>query len=184
MDAGGRSLEKKYLWERPIDESWSTLQFPNERPPNRDFVLWRKTLPQLRGQGRLHLGPHESVGHKIWNWRYDEDKGALYHRQDDNSDNIYQLSNSRGLTTRANAWGLARVNQARTTAGKLCTVDKIGAYDNYKIISYASPPMQHTAAKSMRDVLKEWGCEWMWTDLRWTGDNTWIAAAISDILHT
>ena len=34
MDAGGRCLDKKYLWKRPPNESWSTIYFPNERPPN------------------------------------------------------------------------------------------------------------------------------------------------------
>jgi hypothetical protein len=33
MDAGGRVLDKKYLKERPWGENWSSLKFPNERPP-------------------------------------------------------------------------------------------------------------------------------------------------------
>jgi hypothetical protein len=41
MDAGGRSLDRKYLTERPLEESWTSLKFPNKRPPARDFKLWR-----------------------------------------------------------------------------------------------------------------------------------------------
>jgi hypothetical protein len=33
--------------------------FPVERPPPKDFKLWRQILPQLRGGGRLHLGKYK-----------------------------------------------------------------------------------------------------------------------------
>jgi len=39
MDASGRAIDKKYLKEQPIGERWSTIKFPNERPPPRDFKL-------------------------------------------------------------------------------------------------------------------------------------------------
>ena len=56
MGAGGRSLDKKYLRERPPLEKWSKMIFPAEQPPPKDFKLWRQILPQLRGGERLHLG--------------------------------------------------------------------------------------------------------------------------------
>jgi hypothetical protein len=39
MDAGGRCIDKKYLWERLADESWSSMLFPRAIPPKRDFAL-------------------------------------------------------------------------------------------------------------------------------------------------
>jgi hypothetical protein len=32
MNSGGRSLDRKYLQERPREEAWSTIKFPTERP--------------------------------------------------------------------------------------------------------------------------------------------------------
>jgi hypothetical protein len=54
--------------------------------------------------------------------------------------------------------------------------------DNCKIISYSPLPPPRILAQTFREVLKEWGCEWMWADLRLTGDNTWIGEAIQDNL--
>ena len=79
MDAGGRSLDRKYLTEIPLEESWSSLKFPNERPPARDFKLWREILPQLRpNRGTLQMGPYVKQGHKLWHWTYDPEDGKLY----------------------------------------------------------------------------------------------------------
>jgi hypothetical protein len=66
MDASGRVIDKKYLIERPNGERWSTIKFPNERPPPRDFKLWRNRLPQLRHRGQLYMGNYSLKGHKIW----------------------------------------------------------------------------------------------------------------------
>ena len=142
IDAGGRCIDKKYLWECPTNESWSTIRFPKEIPPNRDFAFWRKMLPHPRGQGRLHLGSLLSDGHKIWNWKYDAEECVLYHQQDDNTDNVYYPSNSTGLPTRANAWELVKVNQPRANIGMLCTVEKIKAGEDYRIVSHM-PPTHH-----------------------------------------
>jgi hypothetical protein len=54
IGAGGRSLDKKYLRERPILKKWSKMIFPVKRPPPKDFKLWRHILPQLRGGGGLN----------------------------------------------------------------------------------------------------------------------------------
>ena len=88
MGAGGRSLDKKYLRERPPLEKWSKMIFPVEQPPPKDFKLWRKILPQLRGGERLHLGHYESEGHKIWDWSYDLEEMSLFHWTGTNTANL------------------------------------------------------------------------------------------------
>ena len=30
----------------------------------------------------------------------------------------------------------------------------------------------------LQDVFNEWGCTWLWEDLQWKGDETWIPVAI------
>ena len=57
MDASGRAIDSKYLEERPWNEQWSSLIFPKERPSDKDFLLWKAALPQIRALGgRLHIG--------------------------------------------------------------------------------------------------------------------------------
>jgi hypothetical protein len=44
LDTGGRCLDKKYLSCRQDEETWSTLNFPMEKPPQRHLRLWREVL--------------------------------------------------------------------------------------------------------------------------------------------
>jgi hypothetical protein len=60
--AGGRSLDKKYLCEKPPLKKWLKMFYPVKQPPPKDFKLWRQILPQLRGGVRLHLGKYKSKG--------------------------------------------------------------------------------------------------------------------------
>jgi hypothetical protein len=66
MDANSRALDRKYLQQRPWEESWSNLSFPIKQPPPKDFKLWRTAIPQIRALGGcLHLGNYVRQGHKI-----------------------------------------------------------------------------------------------------------------------
>jgi hypothetical protein len=40
FDASGKALNKQFLQRRRREETWSTLIFPQERPPTKDFKLW------------------------------------------------------------------------------------------------------------------------------------------------
>ena len=42
--AKGKTLDRKYLRHRREDERWSTLNFPKEKPPDRDLRLWKEAL--------------------------------------------------------------------------------------------------------------------------------------------
>jgi hypothetical protein len=44
LDAGGKCLDRRYLDCRKPDEIWSTLVFPQEKPPNKHLKLWRQVL--------------------------------------------------------------------------------------------------------------------------------------------
>ena len=111
MDASGRAIDKKYLTERLPEEQWSTINFPNERPPPHDFKLWRDRLPQLQHRGQLYMGNYMLKGHKIWNWTYGLKKAKLYHWIEAGIADIYKPSSSAGLATRANAWERHLCNQ-------------------------------------------------------------------------
>lgn len=139
MDAGSRSLDRKYLTsKRPLEENWSSIKFPIKKPPAKDFKLWRDSLPQLCHQGRLQMGP----GHKVWDWTFDLEDSKLYSWTAQNVADIYGLSLLAGLTTWANMWGQRRIDQQMGRVGQMCTVEQVGALRNYKIISTSTPPLK------------------------------------------
>jgi hypothetical protein len=41
LGASGNSLDIKYTRKRELNENWSNVKFPTERPPNKDFTMWR-----------------------------------------------------------------------------------------------------------------------------------------------
>jgi hypothetical protein len=68
FDSRGRSFDRCYRTRHPEGETWSSLIFPVERPPARDFQLWRLALEDIapRGVPRRWLGSHVGAGHKLW----------------------------------------------------------------------------------------------------------------------
>jgi hypothetical protein len=180
MGAGGRCLDKKYLRKQPPLKKWSKMIFPVERPPPKDFKLWRQILLQLRGGGRLHLGHYKCEGHKIWDWSYYLEKMSLFHWTGTNTADLYKPSTSRGLATRANAWGRTRINQHLDRVGDLCTVEAIGQYGNYRIVSHSNSPQQATIPTTFKEVIDSWNCNWLWKYLQWTGRGNWIVREIKD----
>ena len=50
----------------------------------------------------------------------------------------------------------------------------------YRIVSKAHEASPPSAPASFIEVLKDWGCMWLWKDLSITGGLDWLAEAISD----
>jgi hypothetical protein len=44
LDARGMAIDRKYLQRCPQSERWSTITFPLEDPPVRDFKLWEHAI--------------------------------------------------------------------------------------------------------------------------------------------
>ena len=89
-----KTLNSKYTTQRRDNEQWSTLVFPKEKPPQRDFALWRLALHQVVPMGgisdRLRRLTHD--GYNIWDWKWDQDQSQLLHHNDNTMD-IYKHSN-------------------------------------------------------------------------------------------
>jgi hypothetical protein len=136
------------------------------------------TVPSRGRIGRLHLGRYIRQGHKIWEWRYDLERSKLYHCKGELVD-IYEPSQFEGTRTRANRYSRTRHDQAGGPQGGPCTVEEAGL-GIYKIISYTDMPPQITQPETFMDVLREWGCTWMWEDMQLTGDDGWLEEAIRD----
>ena len=178
MDACGRAIDKKYFTERPWGERWSSIKFPNKRPPPRDFKLWQDRIPQLWHRGQLHMGNYVSGGHKVWNWSYNLEEGKLYHWIGDGVADVYGPSIAEGLTTRANAWGQRQCDQHLDQMGYYCTVEQIGEHWNYRVKLYSPPPPPEIKLLSFWEVLEKWESTWLWDKVNMVGDDTWLAEAI------
>ena len=154
MDASGRAIDRRYLTPQPMEETWSTLSFPNERPARRDFLLWRSAIPSIWALGgHLHLGEYTRQGRKIWAWRYDLEHTTLYHCKGDLVD-VYEPSNFHGARTRANRYSRTRLDQNVPPRGGPCTVEAAGL-GIYKIISFTTMPPQVTHPETFMEVLEE-----------------------------
>ena len=128
--------------------------------------------------GCLHLGEVIQQGHKIWAWRYDLDSATLFHCKGDLVD-VYEPSEFPGARTRANRYSRTRHDQDVPPWGGPCTVEEAGL-GIYKIISYTNMPPQVSHPETFVEVLEEWGCMWMWDDMRLSGDDGWLKEAIRD----
>ena len=71
LGASGKTLDLKYLTKRKEEEQWSTMVFPKEKPPQRDFAFWKLALRQVVPIGGIsdRLGRFINRGYKIWDWR-------------------------------------------------------------------------------------------------------------------
>ena len=66
LGAGGKTLDYQYLKCCPKHIKWSSLQFPNEVPPQKDFKLWNEAIRQFVPAGGIQdrLQEFKSEGHK------------------------------------------------------------------------------------------------------------------------
>ena len=166
--------------KRPHDECWSRVKFPNEKPPQREFNLWKRVIRELiPSTGTPHtLGPLKFETHKLWPWRHSVEDGTLLHIQGDTMD-VYkptQLSRHRNVRNR---WTRLRINQPTTSSGERCTVREV-APAVVAIDSTAPDPPPEPSQDCFLDVLREWGCTWMWKSMRVTGDDGWLQQAIEE----
>jgi hypothetical protein len=164
------------------DEIWSTLSFPQEPPPACDLRLWQMALAAVAPQGRLqdHLGRFIHKGHKIRPWRYNAEDTKLYHLKGSVMD-IYTLSQVPRFTCQPNCWTRSRINQPNTARGQICLV-KETLWDSvvYNILCHVDGPLEAPPPTTFWEVLLKWESTWMWGNLAWTDDDSWIAEAIAD----
>jgi hypothetical protein len=178
LGASGKTIDRRYLTWRQKGETWSTLIFPQERPPDKDFKLWESALFSIAPRGRLQdcIGKFVEKGHKIWDWRYDEEEAKLYHLKGAVMD-IYTPSLVPGHARQANRWSRARLDQPRIDMGTIRTMQEV-ALGVKSIILFADGPLAQEKPTKFWEVLRRWQRTWMWENLQLIGDDHWIAEAI------
>ena len=137
--AKGKTLDRRYLQRRREDERRSTIKFPTEKPPNKDFTLWKEALYKVAPGGRIadRLGGLVHDGRKIWEWRYVESEHQLRHLHGGGMD-IYSHSTQRQYTNLANRYEKVETVDVQEEGGDICTTKEV-ANGIVSIVS-RSPP--------------------------------------------
>ena len=96
-------MDVMYTRKRKLDETWSKVKFPTERPPNKDFSLWRIAVRSIFPVGRIadKQGKLMDNGYTVWDWRCDLENRRVLHQLGDNMD-MYTPSNLAGTQRTAN----------------------------------------------------------------------------------
>ena len=147
LGASGKNLDRQYLSKRSLGEKWSRANFPNERPPQRDFNLWARVVRQLVPSTGIvdRLGPLKSFGHKIWPWRHDIEEGTLTHVKGDLMD-VYKPSQLSRYRNVRNRWTRLLCDQPAEITGVTCSVREVSPAV-MAIISTTSDPRLSTTAR-------------------------------------
>jgi hypothetical protein len=95
VGASGKVLDERYQRKRPRQDTWSTLKFPQETPPQADFNLWQWALSQLVPVEGLpvRLACFLHKGYKLWEWRECPREQYLLHYTDGSMD-VYVPTNN------------------------------------------------------------------------------------------
>ena len=174
MDAGGRTVDSRYLNLRPINEQWSHLVFPIECPPRKHLGLWKQAIMSIKRR----LGKFKDKSFKIWDYRYDEDKMQILHLKGNVMD-VYTKSLVPRYSTRSNCFTRSRIDVPSESRGKICTIKQV-ALAVIGVISYSDLAPEKDDPESFWDVVKSWGQTWLWDNMRIAGDINWLADAIRD----
>jgi len=178
LEANGKSLNKRYLRKRQPSETWSNILFPNENPPNRHLTLWRAALEELapRGRAENRLGAYIHTSRARHEWTYDPDTQEIYHRTGETMD-VYRPAIHPRNAYHTNCWSKALQGIEGRDKGIPCCVRDIGP----GLLSLKSS-INHRIAiddpRDLREVLTSWGFDWIWQELRITGDGSWLSESI------
>ena len=110
------------IFKRPEAERWSRLNYPNEKPPRKDFTLWATAIQHIVPADGImdRLGRFNHEDYKIWPWRYDSVAERLLHRTDEGIEVYGKATQTR--TRSSTRWELLADAQPIDFAGKICTV--------------------------------------------------------------
>ena len=90
---------------------------------------------------------------------------------------VYVPSNLPGTRDTPNRWIRRRIDQDIEVRGSICTVRDAGLAIK-AVESTSQLPEDQPMPDSLLEVLKDWGCTWMWESLRLFGNEDWIKGAI------
>ena len=81
------------------------------------------------------------------------------------------------MVNAVNSWTRTRIGQEPEQGGQVCTIREVDL-EVVAVVSNADPPREEIMPTNIKEVLKEWGCTWMWKSLRFVGSDEWTKDAI------
>jgi hypothetical protein len=67
----------------------------------------------------------------------------------------------------------------RVTRGEMCSVDEVQP-GIFRVTSIAQEAQEVQVLETFVEVLREWGCSWLWEHMSIKGGTSWVAQAITD----
>jgi hypothetical protein len=192
FSADGYKLDEKYLSPRPPGSIWSELTFSLQNPSPKHLQLWKQALTQLAPGGRRphRLGRFLAKAHKIWEWRFDSFLDTVHHQVGHNVD-LYSASSEPSNRGRHRRYTYYATIPNVISEASFCTV-KTPTSTTVLMNSHSLPPPPIPSPNTFLEVLQEWGCTWLWENLRIIGgtclnvnaqasfSDDWIYEAIED----
>jgi hypothetical protein len=118
-------------------------------------------------------------GHKIWHGRFDAETDTLYHLTSRDKMDVYAPSVIPGYVGRRNCWSLSHWDVPLVEQGDYC-MTKEEAPAVIAIMSHTPAAKQARWHNNIWNVLQNWGCCWIWENLRLVSKDYWIKEAIED----
>ena len=90
---------------------------------------------------------------------------------------VYRPSSLPRMVNVVNRWTSTRIGQEPEQGGQVCTICEV-ELAVVAVVSNTDPPREEIMPTKIKEVLKEWGCTWMWKSLRLVVSDEWIKDAI------
>jgi hypothetical protein len=175
LNAAGHKIEPEKLHPRPTGVQWSSFsRWPTERPTPKDFKAWQEALDQICPSKSMATPVGEFVhpSHRIWRWKWCPVSNQLKHISNDITKmDVYEPSYG-------SRFALLNQKVPIDDSGCVCSVTKVTS--GVKISSRAYGAPSPSVPTTFMEVLKEWGCTWMWEGIDIRGGMEWIKDAIAE----
>ena len=176
-NADGKTINTRYLQSREPGQQWSTYRFGKQYPLPSGFALWREAILHIAPGGRRahQLGKFIRRSHVIWQWRYDPILDTAYHLKPTGT--VPYRRSTTGRSTRQASYSSQEGPTPDTSNLPLCSVSQLtgGRISVQSHTTGAPPTRTHT---HFTEVLKSWPHAQLWSNLKYTGDGSWIYHAI------
>jgi hypothetical protein len=165
LTASGNKINPVILSQRPNEEAWSDMRWPNKQLTESDYHLWRKAMisicPSRRGTGKV--GRFISLTHRIWRWTWNTSESTLYHlNKDGTTEDVFILGR------KPNRFHYSH-SQPSSHHQMIYSVKPTLGGGPEALARPTQPPT------CFLDVLQLWGNTWLWDHLTVTGSVAWLS---------
>ena len=78
---------------------------------------------------------------------------------------VYKPSSLPRMVNVVNRWTRKSIGQELDQGGQVCTIREV-ELAVVAVVSNTDPPQEDIMPTKIKEVIKEWGCTWMWKSLR------------------